>query len=148
MSDVEDVAVGGATSDHDGDDDIDDDVDEMDDVDDDMDDVDDTDEELEASDDDEDDDGNRADEEGNREVAPVAIAVLTHIASCLADDPDAVHVSAAELRGRKVRLSVHVAPNDLGRLIGRRGRVAASIRRVVAAAGARDGLDVEVEFAE
>ncbi|MPY94625.1 MAG: KH domain-containing protein [Acidimicrobiia bacterium] len=78
----------------------------------------------------------------------MASAVLTHIATSLVDDPDAVHLSTSELRGRKVRLSLRVAPNDLGRLIGRRGRVAASIRTVVGAAATRDGLDVEVEFAE
>ena len=88
------------------------------------------------------------DEPEEDELAPIASAVLKHIASSLVDDPDEVHLTATELRGRKVRLSVHVAPDDLGRLIGRRGRVAASIRTVVGAAASRDGVDVEVEFAE
>jgi len=41
---------------------------------------------------------------------------------------------------------VRVADGDLGRVIGRRGRTAASIRTVVRAAATRDGADVDVDF--
>ena len=41
---------------------------------------------------------------------------------------------------------MRVGPNDMGRVIGKRGRVAQAIRTVVRAAAARDGTDVEVEF--
>ena len=51
----------------------------------------------------------------------------------------------SESRGR-VRLDVRVGPGDLGRVIGRRGRTAQSIRTVVRAAAARDDVDVDVEF--
>ena len=87
-------------------------------------------------------------EEGNRALAPVANAVLARIASSIVDDPDAVEVETIPLRAGKVRLAVRVAPNDFGRLIGRRGRVAAAVRTLVSAAAVRDGLDVEVEFVE
>lgn len=80
--------------------------------------------------------------------APVAAAVLRHIALSLVDDPSVVTVAVQPGRGRRVRLAVTVAPDDFGRLIGRRGRVAAAIRSVVAAAAVRDGVDVEVEFVE
>ena len=51
----------------------------------------------------------------------------------------------SESRGR-VRLDVRVGPGDLGRVIGRRGRTAQSIRTVVRAAAVRDETDVDIEF--
>jgi uncharacterized protein len=47
-----------------------------------------------------------------------------------------------------VKLSLHVAPEDMGKVIGRRGRVAQSIRSVVRAAGAKDGIDVLVDIVD
>jgi predicted RNA-binding protein YlqC (UPF0109 family) len=87
-------------------------------------------------------------EEGNRALAPISNAVLGHVARSIVDDPDAVEIETIPLRAGKVRLAVRVAPNDFGRLIGRRGRVAAAVRTLVGAAAVRDGLDVEVEFVE
>ena len=43
---------------------------------------------------------------------------------------------------------MHVGDGDMGRVIGKRGRVAKSIRTVVRAAAVRDGVDVEVEFVD
>jgi predicted RNA-binding protein YlqC (UPF0109 family) len=120
--------------------DLDDDVDEGD-VDDDVDEGD-VDDDVDEGDDEGDVDV------GNQVLAPVATAVLTHIARSVVDDVDAVEIDAVPLRGSKIRLAVHVAPNDFGRLIGRRGRVAAAIRTLVGAAAVKDGLDVEVEFVE
>ena len=77
--------------------------------------------------------------------APTAVAVLTHIVTSIVDDPDAVQVETSESRGR-VRLDVRVGPGDLGRVIGRRGRTAQSIRTVVRAAATRDETDVDIEF--
>jgi uncharacterized protein len=87
------------------------------------------------------------DERENRAVAPTATAVLRHIVTSIVDDPDAVQVEAVRSRGR-VRLDVRVGPGDLGRVIGRRGRTAQSIRTVVRAAGTRDDTDVDVEFVD
>ena len=87
------------------------------------------------------------DQQDNRAVAPTATAVLRHIVTSIVDDPDAVQVDAVESRGR-VRLDVRVGPGDLGRVIGRRGRTAQSIRTVVRAAGTRDDTDVDVEFVD
>jgi predicted RNA-binding protein YlqC (UPF0109 family) len=76
---------------------------------------------------------------------PTARAVLEHLVGSLVEDRDAVRIEATE--GRSLpRLSVYVGPNDMGRVIGKRGRVAQAIRTVVRAAAARDGTDVEVEF--
>jgi predicted RNA-binding protein YlqC (UPF0109 family) len=83
----------------------------------------------------------------NAAAAPTAVAVLTHIVSSIVDDPDAVEVETSESRGR-VRLDVRVGPGDLGRVIGRRGRTAQSIRTVVRAAAARDDTDVDIEFVD
>ncbi|HEU4842273.1 MAG TPA: KH domain-containing protein [Ilumatobacteraceae bacterium] len=79
--------------------------------------------------------------------APTAVAVLTHIVSSIVDDPAAVQVETSESRGR-VRLDVRVGPGDLGRVIGRRGRTAQSIRTVVRAAATRDETDVDIEFVD
>ena len=77
--------------------------------------------------------------------APTAAAVLNHIVTSIVDDPDAVRVDSNPDRGR-VRLDVRVGPGDLGRVIGRRGRTAQSIRTVVRAAATRDDTDVDIEF--
>ena len=78
-------------------------------------------------------------------TAPTAAAVLEHIVKSIVDDPDAVHVESTPDRG-KVRLDVRVGPGDLGRVIGRRGRTAQSVRTVVRAAATRDAADVDIEF--
>ncbi len=78
--------------------------------------------------------------------APTAIAVLGHVVRSIVDEPDAVQVDAQEGARGKVRLEVRVAPGDLGRVIGRRGRTAGNIRSVVRAAATRDGVDVDIDF--
>jgi predicted RNA-binding protein YlqC (UPF0109 family) len=79
--------------------------------------------------------------------APTATAVVTHIVKSIVDDPTLVVVEAAEAKGR-IRLDVRVGPGDLGRVIGRRGRTAQSIRTVVRAAAVRDGVEVDVDFVD
>lgn len=79
--------------------------------------------------------------------APIATAVLVHIVKSIVDQPDAVAVQAAEGKGR-IKLEVTVGAGDLGRVIGRRGRTAQSIRSVVRAAATRDGVDVDVDFVD
>jgi len=91
------------------------------------------------------DDVNAVDAPANDGAAPIASAVLTHIVASIVDDPDSVSVDATRERGR-VRLDVRVGPGDLGRVIGRRGRTAQSIRTVVRAAATRDNTDVDIEF--
>jgi hypothetical protein len=76
---------------------------------------------------------------------PTAQAVLEHLVGSLVEDPEAVRIEVSQ--GRSLpRLTVRVGPTDMGRVIGKRGRVAQAIRTVVRAAAARDGTDVEVEF--
>lgn len=87
------------------------------------------------------------DDEGNRSSAARARAVTEFLARELVDDADAVTVTESELRG-VTTLLVHTSPKDLGRLIGRRGRVIQAVRQVARAAGAADGARVDVEVAE
>lgn len=82
----------------------------------------------------------------NENPAPVATAVLEYLAKSLVDDPEAVSVSVDDAKGARLELLVRVAPPDVGRLIGKRGRVANSIRTIVRAAAVRDGVEVDVEF--
>lgn len=80
-------------------------------------------------------------------LVPTATAVLTHVVRSIVDAPDAVVVDATATDSR-VRLEVKVGPGDLGRVIGRRGRTAQSIRTVVRAAAVRDGAEVDVDFVD
>jgi hypothetical protein len=77
--------------------------------------------------------------------APTATSVLDVLVTSLVDDPDAVRIDPIEQRG-KVRLEVRVGPEDMGRVIGKRGRVANAIRTVVRAAAVRDEVEVDIEF--
>jgi len=76
-----------------------------------------------------------------------ARAVLDYLARQIVDEPDAVVIEASEARGG-VKLSLHVAQSDMGKVIGRRGRVAQSIRTLVRAAGAAEGVDVLVDIVD
>ncbi len=75
------------------------------------------------------------------------IAVLDYLARAMTDDPDAVVIRREERRGSTI-LRLHVAPRDMGRVIGRRGRTAQAIRTLVAAAGARDGVQTVVDIVD
>jgi len=87
----------------------------------------------------------RSDDDGDATPAATAISVLDLLVTSLVDDPDAVRIDPIEQRDR-VRLEVRVGPDDMGRVIGKRGRVANAIRTVVRAAAVRDGVDVDIEF--
>jgi hypothetical protein len=80
-------------------------------------------------------------------AVPTAVAVLTHVVRSIVNEPDQVEVQERSSRGRP-RLEVRVGSDDLGRVIGRRGRTAQAIRTVVRAAASRDGSEVEVDFVD
>jgi predicted RNA-binding protein YlqC (UPF0109 family) len=86
--------------------------------------------------------------EGNRIVGARAVAVAEHVTRNLADDPDAIEVIVEERRNGDVALLVHANPDDMGRLIGRRGRVIQALRQLVRAAGSADGVKASVDIAE
>ena len=83
---------------------------------------------------------------GNLVPGATAKAVLEYLVESLVDDPDSVAIDVDE--GRVVALRVRVAPDDMGRVIGRRGRIANAIRTVVRAAAVRDGVEVDVDFVD
>ena len=74
-------------------------------------------------------------------------AVLDYVARSIVDDPDAVRIETEQDR-RGTTLRLHVAPDDMGKVIGRRGRVAQSIRTLVRAAGAKEGTEVNVDIVD
>lgn len=87
------------------------------------------------------------DDLGNRIEGGSARSVLEYLARSLADEPDAVVIDTDD-SGRTTRFRIHVAPGDMGRMIGRRGRVAQAIRTLVRVAGSRDGTDTNVDFVD
>ena len=62
--------------------------------------------------------------------------LVEYLAKGLVDKPDEVRVERVEKDGALV-LELHVAPDDVGKVIGRQGRIARSLRTIVRAAGAR-----------
>ncbi|HEV2906771.1 MAG TPA: KH domain-containing protein [Actinomycetota bacterium] len=71
--------------------------------------------------------------------------VLEYVARHLVDEPDAVEVTAVEGE-RSVILQLKVAPDDMGKVIGKRGRTARSIRSLLRAAGSVQGITTVVEI--
>jgi predicted RNA-binding protein YlqC (UPF0109 family) len=72
--------------------------------------------------------------------------VVRYIASEIVDDAESVEVEVMDDGEEAVLVEVRTAKSDMGRVIGRRGRVARAIRTVARAAGDEEGLDVQVEF--
>lgn len=87
------------------------------------------------------------DDAGNRIEGGRARAVLGYIARSLATEPEAVEIDTEE-RGRSVRFHLRVAPGDMGRMIGRRGRVAQAVRTLVRVAAAGEGRETSVDFVD
>jgi predicted RNA-binding protein YlqC (UPF0109 family) len=85
--------------------------------------------------------------EGNRIIGGRAKAVVEHVTRSIADEPDAVDVEMIERRG-EVTILVHADKSDMGRLIGRRGRVVQALRQVTRAAGAAEGIRASVDIVE
>jgi predicted RNA-binding protein YlqC (UPF0109 family) len=84
---------------------------------------------------------------GNRVVGAIPRGVLEFVARSIVDEPEEVLVEVDE-RETRVDLRLFVAPSDMGKIIGRRGRVAGAIRVLVRAAGAREGVDASVEIVD
>ena len=70
---------------------------------------------------------------------------MEYIAKNLVDDPDAVEIEVVE-SGDSMTFRLTVAPDDMGKIIGRRGRTARAIRDVMRAAGTRAGVQAMVEI--
>ena len=70
---------------------------------------------------------------------------LDYVARALVDNPDGVAVTVAE-RGDEVELTLAVDEADMGRVIGRDGRIANAIRSLLRVMGTREGVHVELEI--
>ncbi len=71
--------------------------------------------------------------------------LVAYIAKSLVDQKDAVTVEETE-GPEAIILELHVAPEDMGKVIGKQGRIAKAIRAVVRAATAKGGKPVFVEI--
>ena len=67
------------------------------------------------------------------------------IAKALVDNPDEVVVEEKQ-EGKNTTVSLHVAASDMGKVIGKQGRIAKAIRTVVKAATVNDNKRVDVEI--
>ncbi|MDQ3538374.1 MAG: KH domain-containing protein [Actinomycetota bacterium] len=74
--------------------------------------------------------------------------VLSYLAKSLVDRPDDVSVTAVEEGENDVVLKLRVHPEDMGKVIGKRGRTAKAIRTMVKAAATREGTNATVEIVE
>ena len=70
---------------------------------------------------------------------------LCGIARAIVDDPESVSVEES-VDGKRVNLTLHVAEDDMGLVIGKQGRIAKAIRTVMRAAASADNRDVNVEI--
>jgi predicted RNA-binding protein YlqC (UPF0109 family) len=73
--------------------------------------------------------------------------LLAYLARELVDDPEAVRVETEE-RDDAVVLHLHVAPDDVGKVIGRQGRIARALRTLVRASAVRDDRRVLLEIVD
>jgi len=73
------------------------------------------------------------------------IELLETIAKALVDDPDAVSVTERE-EEEKIVLELSVAPDDMGKVIGKQGRIAKAIRTVIKSATIRSPKKVFVDI--
>lgn len=69
------------------------------------------------------------------------------IARALVDNPDGVVVTERQ-EGKTTVLEVHVADGDMGKVIGKQGRIAKAIRSVVKAAATKDNKRVVVDIVQ
>lgn len=73
--------------------------------------------------------------------------LLLYIARSLVDHPDQVTVNEVE-NGDELTLELRVAPEDMGKVIGRQGRIAKEIRTVVRSYGQRTGVKASVDIVD
>ena len=78
--------------------------------------------------------------------APIAEGVLEYLIRSIVEEPDEVRIQTSG--EDRCTFSVTVADGDMGRVIGRRGRVANAIRTIVRAAAVRDDTEIDVDFVD
>jgi predicted RNA-binding protein YlqC (UPF0109 family) len=78
----------------------------------------------------------------------MAEGVLEYIAKALVDNPDDVQITAVEEEDGELVLELRVHPDDMGKVIGKRGRTAKALRTMIKAAATREGNSATVEIVE
>jgi uncharacterized protein len=74
--------------------------------------------------------------------------LVADLARRLVDDPDAVRVEEVEEEDGTLLLRLHVAEGDVGKVIGRQGRLARALRTVVRAGGVEAGRRLQLEIVD
>jgi predicted RNA-binding protein YlqC (UPF0109 family) len=72
--------------------------------------------------------------------------LLAELARRLVDEPEAVRVEEVEEPDGSLLLRLHVAEDDVGKVIGRQGRIARALRTVVRAGGVAAGRRLQLEI--
>lgn len=74
--------------------------------------------------------------------------LVEFLARSLCGRADEVRVEEVHRRDRSTTLELHVAPEDLGKVIGRQGRTARAMRTILSAAGAKSGQHYNLDILE
>lgn len=74
--------------------------------------------------------------------------LVEHIAKSLVTQPDEVNVVVASEDGKMVNLELRTAPDDMGKVIGKQGKIAKALRTLVSASTPRDSKRYIVEIKE
>lgn len=75
------------------------------------------------------------------------VQLVEAIAKSLVDDPDAVVVASSENK-QAITITLKVAPEDMGKVIGKQGKIARALRTVVRAAATKEKKKVTVEIVQ
>jgi predicted RNA-binding protein YlqC (UPF0109 family) len=78
-------------------------------------------------------------------VAADTAALIDYLVRSLVDDADAVSITRTETSGGEL-FEISVAPDDVGKVIGRSGRIVKALRTLMRAAGSVDGRNVDIEI--
>ena len=75
------------------------------------------------------------------------VTLVEYLVKSLVDHPEDVRVNAVE-EGRKIAIELRVAPEDMGKVIGKQGRIAKAIRTVAKAAATKENKRVTIEIVQ
>ncbi len=78
-------------------------------------------------------------------MAADTATLIDYLIRSLVDDPDAVSITRTETSGGEL-FEISVAPDDVGKVIGRSGRIVKALRTLMRAAGSVDGRNVDIEI--
>lgn len=72
--------------------------------------------------------------------------LVEHIAKSLVTKPEEVSVTVASEDGKNINLELRTAPNDMGKVIGKQGRIAKAMRTVLKAAATKEGKKANLDI--